>query len=66
MWNKQFDLFHTYLPASDILRRQSVELRSNPQDRNYSLIYKQKTKLSAWLVSNCKTHSKREGFAKEK
>ena len=34
MWNKQFHLFHTYLTDSDILRRQSVELRSNPLERN--------------------------------
>jgi hypothetical protein len=76
MWNKQFDLFHTCLTDSDILRRQSVELRGNPLERNYALIYKQKTKLSslnikkktklsAWLVSNCKTHSEREEYAKE-
>ena len=65
MWNKQFDLFHTYLTDDDILRRQSVELRSNPLERNYSLIYKQKTKLSAWLVSNCNTHSNRDEYAKE-
>ena len=65
MWNKQFDIFHTYLTDSDILRRQSVEKRSNPLERNYSLIYKQKTKLSAWLVSNCNAHSKRDEYAKE-
>jgi len=47
MWNKQFDLFHTCLTDSDILRRQSVELRGNPLERNYTLIYKQKTKLSS-------------------
>jgi hypothetical protein len=30
-----------------------------------SLNIKKKTKLSAWLVSNCKTHSEREEYAKE-
>ena len=66
MWNTQFDFFHTYWKDSDTLRRQSVQLRSNPLERKYSLIYKQKTKWSAWLVSNCKIPSKREGFVKEK
>ena len=41
-----------------------LKTRESLPERNYSDIYRQKTKFAAWIVSNCKTYSKRDLFVK--
>ena len=39
-----------------------LKTRESLPERNYSEIYRQKTKFAAWIVSNCWTYSKRDLF----
>ena len=39
-----------------------LKTRKSLPERNYSEIYRQKTKFAAWIVSNCWTYSKRDLF----
>ena len=38
--------------------------RPAPQVKNYTAILAQKKKLAGWIVSHCKTHSRREDYVK--
>jgi hypothetical protein len=62
-----FDIFWsaTYRTDSDIYVQRMLKLRDKPIVRNYSEIFRKKTKLVSWAVSNCKTPSKRRKYVEE-
>lgn len=57
-----FDMTYTYKLDSDVLGHYiySVPLEQSP--KNFA---EGKSKMVAWFVSNCKTHSRRENYVKE-
>lgn len=64
-WRKEMDWSATYRTDSDIYVQRMLKLRDKPIVRNYSEIFRKKTKLVSWTVSNCKTPSKRRKYVEE-
>ena len=64
-WRKEMDWSATYRTDSDIYVQRMLKLRDKPIVRNYSEIFRKKTKLVSWAVSNCKTPSKRRKYVEE-
>lgn len=64
-WRKLLDWSATYRTDSDIYIQRMLKLRDKPIVRNYSEIFRKKTKLVSWVVSNCKTPSKRRKYVEE-
>ncbi|XP_021365044.1 alpha-(1,3)-fucosyltransferase C-like [Mizuhopecten yessoensis] len=65
-WNNLFNWTFTYRRDSDITRTQSV-FHVNPKNITLSNIvkkWKAKDRMSAWMVSHCGAHSKRDRYAK--
>lgn len=65
LWNNVFDWTITYRKESEITNRRVIVLRNEIFQKNYTDIFKRKTKFAAWVVSNCKTQSRREVYVKE-
>ncbi|XP_048768263.1 glycoprotein 3-alpha-L-fucosyltransferase A-like [Ostrea edulis] len=65
-WNDKFSWTLTYREDSDFkCFYGKVYKRETPLVRNYSEIFRKKTKNVAWAVSNCNTPSKREWYVKK-
>ncbi|XP_052070853.1 glycoprotein 3-alpha-L-fucosyltransferase A-like isoform X2 [Mytilus californianus] len=65
VWDNKFDWSMTYRRDSEILLNYKTFRRTHPLDKNYHEIYKNKTKLVAWAVSNCGSASKRGEYVTE-
>ena len=65
-WHNAMNWSMTYRLDSDIHFPYSVlKHRTVPRTRNYTAIFQRKTKTAAWIVSHCRTESKREVFVDE-
>ncbi|XP_052270769.1 4-galactosyl-N-acetylglucosaminide 3-alpha-L-fucosyltransferase FUT6-like isoform X2 [Dreissena polymorpha] len=65
-WASTMNWSMTYMHDADIFFPYgTLERRSDAYSRNYSAIYKNKTKLVAWFVSNCRTPGRREDYVQE-
>ncbi|KAK3581708.1 hypothetical protein CHS0354_003593 [Potamilus streckersoni] len=64
-WISMFNWTMTYRLDSDIPHPYGI-LFTNPYppDRNYSVIFRSKTKFAAWIVSHCNAESKRDDFVR--
>ena len=63
VWKNSMNWSMNYrLDSEVILPYGYLKARASLPERNYSEIYKQKTKFAAWIVSNCWTYSKRDLF----
>lgn len=66
LWSKTMNWSWSYRLNSDVFQPyHTLVTRSLIPKRNYSEIFKRKTKVAAWVVSNCKTQSKRRDFVKQ-
>jgi hypothetical protein len=64
-WKNVFNWSWTYQTDSDIFNPYGIIVpRSFVPKRNYSDIFRKKRKFAAWVVSNCKTQSRREDYVK--
>ena len=62
-WIDAMNWSMTYRMDSDIPFSYGVlQHRTIPRTRNYTAIFQRKTKTAAWIVSHCRTESKREVF----
>ena len=62
-WKNSMNWSMSYSMDSDVVRNYGyMKTRESLPERNYSEIYRQKTKFAAWIVSNCWTFSKRDIF----
>ena len=62
-WIDAMNWSMTYRMDSDITFFYGVlQHRTIPRTRNYTAIFQRKTKTAAWIVSHCRTESKREVF----
>ncbi|XP_071115693.1 glycoprotein 3-alpha-L-fucosyltransferase A-like isoform X1 [Haliotis cracherodii] len=65
-WSSAFNWTMTFRHDSDIFRPYALlKKRRTVPLKNYSAIVKKKTKLVAWMVSNCLDWSKRMAYGKE-
>ncbi|KAK6194439.1 hypothetical protein SNE40_000073 [Patella caerulea] len=65
-WRSQVNWTMWYRTDADIHEPYGIiKKRDNPLIRNYQSIVKSKTKMVAWLVSNCVTESRREQYVKQ-
>ena len=65
-WKNSFNWSMTYRLDSDIVTPYGyLKPRKNILPRNYSKIFRMKTKFAAWLVSNCGALSGRDEFVKK-
>ena len=65
-WKNAMNWSMTYRVDSDINKPYGYLIkRTVPITRNYSAIFKRKTKMAAWIVSHCPTESLREVFVKQ-
>ena len=65
-WHDAMNWSMTYRVDSDIpYPYGSLKYRNVPRTRNYTEIFQRKTKTAAWIVSHCRTESKREVFVEE-
>ncbi|XP_050411617.2 alpha-(1,3)-fucosyltransferase C [Patella vulgata] len=65
-WRSQVNWTMWYRTDADIYEPYAIiKKRDNPPIRDYHTIIKSKTKMVAWLVSNCVTQSLREKYVKE-
>ena len=63
VWKNSMNWSINYRMDSEVIYPYGyLKTRKNLPQRNYSGIYKQKTKFAAWIVSNCRTYSKRDLF----
>ncbi|XP_063398856.1 glycoprotein 3-alpha-L-fucosyltransferase A-like [Mytilus trossulus] len=59
-WNNAFNWTWSYRQDSDIFTPYAkLSKRLTLKDKNYTVIFEQKSKDVAWVVSNCNTHSQR-------
>ncbi|KAL4219004.1 fucosyltransferase 4 (alpha (1 3) fucosyltransferase myeloid-specific) [Mactra antiquata] len=66
IWSKTMNWSWGYRLDSDIFRPvQTLVTRKTPPERNYIDIFKRKTKVAAWVVSNCKTQSRRVEYVEQ-
>ncbi|KAH9488240.1 hypothetical protein Btru_063892 [Bulinus truncatus] len=68
IWNSAFNLTATYRVDSDLfLPYGKLLYQPRPLDQrpNYYEIAKNKTKMAAWFVSNCRTPSRRKEYVKQ-
>lgn len=64
-WSGVFNWSMTYRLDSNILSPYGYfKTREKPVSKNYSEIFKNKTKMAIWLVSNCDSSSKRNDFVR--
>lgn len=64
-WQNVFNWSWTYHPQADIFQPYGVmTTRKNVTTKNYSEIFRNKTKFAVWLVSHCHTPSRRENYVK--
>lgn len=64
-WHRTFNWSWNYRLDSDIFHTYGImQTRQAPPVKNYTAIFKRKTKMAAWAVSHCGTHSKREDYVK--
>ncbi|XP_052812476.1 4-galactosyl-N-acetylglucosaminide 3-alpha-L-fucosyltransferase FUT6-like isoform X1 [Mya arenaria] len=62
-WLNMFNWSWTYKPDSDIFHPYGIlQTRAMTLQRNYSEIFRKKTKLAAWAVSHCGAVSKRDRY----
>ncbi|XP_071122910.1 4-galactosyl-N-acetylglucosaminide 3-alpha-L-fucosyltransferase 9-like [Mytilus edulis] len=60
LWNNAFNWTWTYRQDSQIFTPYAkLSKRLTLKDKNYTVIFEQKSKDVAWVVSNCNTYSKR-------
>ena len=64
-WRNTLNWTMTYTLDADIVFPYGILEKRTPPHRNYSLVFQTKTKMAAWLVSNCNTHSRREAYVKQ-
>ncbi|XP_067660372.1 3-galactosyl-N-acetylglucosaminide 4-alpha-L-fucosyltransferase FUT3-like [Haliotis asinina] len=65
-WSSSFNWTMTYRHDSDIFRPYGLlKRRQNVPVKNYTSIVQKKTRLVAWMVSNCADWSKRTAYVKE-
>ena len=67
-WNGVFNWTMTYRLDSDIPYRYGEFVKLNDNSRkykNYTKIFKEKTKMAAWIVSHCNTSSRREAYVEK-
>lgn len=65
LWNGLFDWSITYSNKSEVQHQRILSKRQKSFYRNYSEVFRKKTKLVSWVVSNCKTQSLRQKYVKE-
>ncbi|CAC5385176.1 E2.4.1.214 [Mytilus coruscus] len=65
IWDNKFDWSMTYRQDGEIFLNYKTFRRTIPLKKNYSVIFKKKTKFVAWAVGNCYTRSKRELYVRE-
>lgn len=65
VWDNKFDWSMTYRRDSEILLNYETFRRTQPLEKNYHEIFKNKTKLVAWAVSNCGSGAKRREYVSE-
>ncbi|XP_052805972.1 alpha-(1,3)-fucosyltransferase C-like [Mya arenaria] len=62
-WLNMFNWSWTYKPDSDIFYPYGIlQTRDMPLQKNYSEMFRKKTKLAAWAVSHCDVVSKRDRY----
>ncbi|XP_045216144.2 4-galactosyl-N-acetylglucosaminide 3-alpha-L-fucosyltransferase 9-like isoform X2 [Mercenaria mercenaria] len=62
-WHNMFNWSWSYHPNADIFHPYGVLVKKQHlQHRNYSTIFRKKTKTAAWLVSNCNAPSRRNDY----
>ncbi|XP_053405988.1 4-galactosyl-N-acetylglucosaminide 3-alpha-L-fucosyltransferase 9-like [Mercenaria mercenaria] len=62
-WHNVFNWSWTYHPNADVFHPYGVLIKKQKlPHRNYSGIFKKKTKFAAWLVSNCNAPSSRTDY----
>ncbi|XP_055957876.1 alpha-(1,3)-fucosyltransferase C-like [Patella vulgata] len=64
VWTNKINWTMTYRIDSDIPTPGGEVVEDKRKIRNYDVIMKKKTKLIAWVVSHCRTQSKREAYVK--
>ena len=65
-WSNSINWSMSYRLDTDIVMPYGyLETRTEPVELNYSEIFRQKTKLAAWIVSKCRTPGRREEFVKK-
>lgn len=65
MWSGQLNWSMSYRLDSDVHLPYGILYRNSFfKQKNYSSVFRKKSKLAAWIVSNCKTQSKREVYVK--
>ena len=63
VWKNSMNWSINYRMDSEVIYPYGyLKTRKNLPQRNYSGVYKQKTKFAAWIASNCWTYSKRDLF----
>ena len=63
VWKNSMNWSMNYRLDSEVIHSYGyLKTRKSLPERNYSEIYRQKTKFAAWIVSNCWTYSKRDLF----
>ena len=64
-WNQAMNWSWTYRTDADIFHPYGIlQTRLEPPTKNYTAIFRQKTKMAAWAVSHCSTQSRREEYVK--
>ncbi|VDI83963.1 glycoprotein 3-alpha-L-fucosyltransferase [Mytilus galloprovincialis] len=65
VWDNKFDWSMTYRQDGEIFLNYKTFRRTIPLKKNYSEIFKNKTKYIAWAVGSCQTRSRRELYVRE-
>lgn len=66
VWKNKMNWSMNYRLDADIYYPYGwLETRGKVLERDYSAIYKGKTKHAAWIVSNCNPHSRRQEYVKK-
>lgn len=62
-WHKALNWSWNYRTDSDIFHPYGIlQTRLTPPEKNYTQIFRRKSKMAAWAVSHCQTFSKRERY----
>ena len=64
-WRNSANWTASFSDNADIVHPLGTFEKRTPPTRNYSEIFQRKNKTAAWLVSNCKTPSRREDYVKK-